>query len=467
MTCIPSHSSFEVTSDAICFGSRTEVREGAAKPIQAPTFAEFDGGGGGTVLVHSYQAYNFRAQKGRWNVYRLVEPNGLVTAAFCCHEQFASDPYPEAKRILEVANSPYEKDNGTNRNTQVTWEGRVLVINRYDWGEDYYAEEEVGITIGEEDLMGDGQRNSRWLVDYQQAKDETGGDPVADWVCTGKGVRLVIFGEYIFGRFGLTDDRLAVHSFLMFTSDTQLDQTTFQNDPEANRFIYIPLTPEQRHAKRITEGSYLGYDWLRTSQCSQDFFQNLMPPFGVEAMIPLAQIHGILQTVQPNVPILERQLQSEMLELLNETLAVWIYSLGNIAETASSKEEFLKEAFSEAYGPNQSHIHAQILKKLSDMECVPPSIRHDMVHKIVPSNANLWTFVTVKEASCAVKYLLEEILELAGNCARDNERSVLVPCDLRIAINNDPQLCEEGLNTSRIFWPPDMIPPKSQEEKED
>jgi hypothetical protein len=109
--------------------------------------------------------------------------------------------------------------------------------------------------VGEEVLRGDGQRNSRWLVDYQQAKETTMDsdhyDPEQDWVHAGKGTRLVVFGEYAFGWFGLTDDRSAVHCFLMFTGDTQLTQTFFQGDPTPNRFIHVPLIPVQRHAQKI------------------------------------------------------------------------------------------------------------------------------------------------------------------------------------------------------------------------
>ena len=127
---IPPCSSFEISSDALCFGSRNEVKEGASQP---PHFVDF-ASGGGTVLQHQYD-YNLAAVSGTWNVFRIQEeaPN-RITSAFCCHHSIS--PHDEAKRILQVANSPYEEDDGTSRNTEKT---RVLVINRYDWVEDYFG----------------------------------------------------------------------------------------------------------------------------------------------------------------------------------------------------------------------------------------------------------------------------------------------------------------------------------------
>eukprot|EP00977_Amphora_coffeiformis_P021416 scaffold9307_cov166-Amphora_coffeaeformis.AAC.3 len=459
MSTIPVHSSFEVSSDALCFGSRREVKVGASHPFQVPTCASFDTAG--TVLIHQYK-YNFQALRGRWDVYMLQESGfgGRITAAMACHSSI-QHPFEEATRILQVANSPYEEDHATNRNTQKTWDGRVLVVNRYDWGEDYYGEAEDGITVGEETLMGDGQRNSRWLVDYAQVMEtmENSDDDVEeDWVYSGRGVRLVIFGEYIFGRFGLTEDHSAVQSFLMFSADTQLSKCCLQNDPTPNRFVYVPLTPEQRHSEKLADGSYLGYEWLRRSTADPEFFQNLVPPLGVESMIPLSEIQSILQRVNPKVTgIVEPQLQPEVLQLLNETMGVWIQSLGNKAETIESKDDLLKAALPNAYGPNQKHIHAQILKKFNNSDCTPLTTDSDMVHKVVPAGSKVWRFLTMDQVGRGMMYLLEEILELAGNCALDNGRNMLVPSDIRIAIINDEQFCEENLNRSQVFWPPDMV----------
>jgi histone H3/H4 len=190
-----------------------------------------------------------------------------------------------------------------------------------------------------------------------------------------------------------------------------------------------------------------------------------MPPFGVDSMVPLSEIESILKTVNPRVASLEPRVQNEVVQLLKETLAVWVHSLTKHAETAESRQDVLKTALPAANGPNQNHIHAQILKRMNNTDCTPVAINHEMARMVAPSTAELWTFVTTEEVGRGMKYLLEEILELAANCALDNERNVLVPSDIRVAINNDPQFCQEGLNMSQVFWPPDMLVAKLEREE--
>ena len=42
--------------------------------------------------------------------------------------------------------------------------------------------------------------------------------------------------------------------------------------------------------------------------------------------------------------------------------------------------------------------------------------------------------------AAACEYLAEELLELAGNSARDNKRKRLIPRDIGLAVWNDPEL---------------------------
>lgn len=446
MTITPD-SCFEISSGAVCFGSRREIGNGSKLDIQAPSCPTFECGGG-TVFSHDFR-YNFKALDGKWNVYHLVTSSGARMAAFCSHESL--NAYAEAKRIVDVANAPWERDNGTDRNTRETFEGRVVVVNRYDWMEDYYAEEEDGILLGEEDLIGGGQRNSRWLVDYRNVQSND--NDYNQWCTSGKGVRLVIFGEYVYGRFGLIEDRSAVQSFLFFTGDTALAKTTFRAD---ERPVYIPLTEEQRHAKCLEDGAYTGFHWLRSPACRTEFPDgDIIGPFGVDTLISLETMETLLRSVQPTVPMFEPQLQGDMVTLLNESLAVWVYCLGRLADDADTRDEFIKEAFPNSFDSNKNNLHSMELVAMEGDDGLEMSA--EVVHRIVAPTSKLWNYLSIREVSCGLKCLLKEILELAGNCARDSYRRVLVPYDVRLAINNDRELCDECINCSKVFWPPDMV----------
>ena len=144
-------------------------------------------------------------------------------------------------------------------------------------------------------------------------------------------------------------------------------------------------------------------------------------------------MEAILKEAVPVVPAFEPALRNELLELINESLAVWIYCLGRLAQDAESKDAFMKEAFPNAFGNNQNSIHAHQIKAMNQKKALSMSV-----------------------VSCGVRYLLAEILELAGQCARDSYRKVIVPGDIRRAIANDQEMCDECLNGSKVFWPPDM-----------
>lgn len=472
-TTITPDSNFEISSGAVAFGCRQEVLTGSQHEMQAPSCPDFGTGGtgSGTVLTHACW-YNLRALSGRWNVCYLVETTGSGaqrrTAAFCAHES-VEDPHEEAQRIVAVANAPWEKDNGTNKNTSKTWEGRVIVINRYDWMEGYYEEQEDNIEWGEEDLVAGGdQCNSRWLADYQHVKDNP--QDFNSWCTSGKGTRLVILGEYIYGRWGLVPDRSAVHSFLFFTGDTQLAKTTFQGDNQHPRRppVYVPLTPEQRHAKSLVDGSYLGLEWLKTEMGRTEFpgQDHLVGPFGVDHLTAVEAIETLLCEVQPHVPRLEPQLLPEILTLLNESLAFWVYCLGRLAQDATTREDFMKEAFANSFEYNCNNLHSTLRRAIEESQnanddtttsTTRTAVSTDALYRVVSSDSKLWQFLSPQQVASGIHCLLKEILELAGNCAQDNERTVVVPLDIRSSIVYDQELCDECLHSSKVFWPPDMV----------
>jgi len=224
-------NSFEITSGALCFGEAHNVRHGASQAIKSPSVAHPECRG--TVFVQPIE-YNYAAVNGTWTSYPLYDKYGAIGSLFCCHSSI-DKPLEEIKRILRIAGSPYDHDSARFSDGD-TFENRVLLINRYDWG--YY--DNRGNPV-EEEATEDG---SPWsmLVDYSAASS------IAEYGLKSKneiyplwgtvenseeeksvGVRLMLRNhEYQFGRFGLNEDRSAVASFLFFSSDTQFSSITFE-----------------------------------------------------------------------------------------------------------------------------------------------------------------------------------------------------------------------------------------------
>jgi hypothetical protein len=105
----------QVNSGAIYFGSRSEVAQGSKVDIERPSFVPWEVPSAGTVNFHSYK-YNLAALNGRWKVYLHVRkdvPSGASVhpvAAFVCPESI-EDVYSEAKRIVDTANTIWERDS--------------------------------------------------------------------------------------------------------------------------------------------------------------------------------------------------------------------------------------------------------------------------------------------------------------------------------------------------------------------
>jgi hypothetical protein len=502
---------FLVKSGAICFGAPHNIRWGSRQPPPQPLVEPPAIVPSGTVLTHLFE-YNLAALNGVWSTYPLVHPakndhpqlggdaaqtttttttSTTVVAWFASHESLllhdddnVDGPYNEAKRILQVANSPYEEDNGVNRNTKETWDNRVLVVNRYDWGNEdsrgYQFDGEREDGDDDEDYM----RKEIFLVDYGHASKHEATFVNSDvWVNTPStttttshddddpqqqqqqqeqeqelrlplGVSMVIKqAEYIFGRFGLTDDRKHVHSFLYFTGKTELSQTVFALDSE-QRPIYVKLTPEQRHAKRLADGSY---HFIRSTISTLP--AGLLGPFGVE-LLSREQIQSIQQQRCPRTPF-EPSLCNDMSQLINECLCSWVVQLANAAtaEDCTTRQSWLDRTLPRrAETQSVDSFIFKCIEREDEETVVSVSLNQDGLKELAIGNDHkLWNYMnnTNLRLDGAAHYLIGEVLELAGNVALDNQRSVLVPYDLRVAIGNDMELSEK-LGQTRRFFPPDL-----------
>ncbi|RSM12621.1 hypothetical protein CEP52_002301 [Fusarium oligoseptatum] len=200
-------SSFTVTSGALCFGTLSNMHQGAQAPIQSPPTPSPRLTG--TVVAHQFE-HNVPAKNGTWNVYKLRDINSpRVDGWFAAHQDV--DPLPELTKVLRVAELK-----------------KVFLVNRYDWG--YYvggnAVEEVD---DEEDELA--SSNTIGITDYAH-----GNALVQKWArqksrkrkSSENGVWMYIpDAEYMWGRFGFNDDYTEAHSFLYFTQRTDFSKTVF------------------------------------------------------------------------------------------------------------------------------------------------------------------------------------------------------------------------------------------------
>lgn len=425
--------------------------------------------------------FNYAAVNGAWNVYPLVvatpsnDNNKPVVVAWFVAAVAGADginPLKEAQRILQVANSPYEQDNGTNCNDEENFDSRVMVINRYDWThfDDRGAVGEHGDCVENSNENYGVYANYISLVDYEQASR-----PQEDWYQQQHGFRAVLDGEYSFGRFGLTEDRSQVHSFLFFAANTELSRacfiTTLREDNDASTTssattalspcIYTPLTPEQLHARQLADPEQYcsGFTFLRSiSLRKPPAAGSLLGPFGA-SLFSLEQLQAIQKGIS-SCPRFERQLEGAVLELLNELCCSWLFVLsGQALEYSASWDNFIEHAFSKR-NQNKS-IDSYLMTRMTatpiqvEEEAKVFELNEDAMRAVIDPTRKLYTYFTRQQLGAGIRYLLSEVLELAGNCARDNKRQVVFPYDIRLAVSNDQEL-NDALGKAKLFYPPDM-----------
>lgn len=155
-------STLSVVSGQLCFGSFHNIWFGSSAPSQGLPVAPPQPNG--TAKAHSIN-YNVAAQKGIWNVFKIVVSETAYTVAwFVAHADI--DPRQEVDKIFRISGSPYEPDHGSTMNNDVTFQAGVFVVNRYDWS--YYDKrcfDEIGEGQEEDDDDALANSNSLGLVD--------------------------------------------------------------------------------------------------------------------------------------------------------------------------------------------------------------------------------------------------------------------------------------------------------------
>ncbi|KAK5652150.1 hypothetical protein OQA88_10792 [Cercophora sp. LCS_1] len=234
---IASTPAINVGSGRLCFGALHNICNGASSPpLQGLPNVRFQASG--TVRTRRIE-YNIAALNGTWNAYQLINlTTSTASAWFLAHS--STNPLTEISKILSISGSPYGSNSGSPTNTNETSAAGVFVINRYDWG--YYdtrSKDAVPNDISEDinDMLAAANSLgivgiacattmiSRWET---QQPAQSGWSSSGAWLCCPG-------GEYMFGRFGFDDERVAARSFLFFSTNTYFTRTAFAGTTQVLR----------------------------------------------------------------------------------------------------------------------------------------------------------------------------------------------------------------------------------------
>ncbi|KAL8901815.1 MAG: hypothetical protein Q9207_005007 [Kuettlingeria erythrocarpa] len=461
MTCPQIHTHFTVQSDHLCYGELHNIWQGAsAEPghgLQAvsPKVA-------GTVRTHQLD-HNVSAQNGTWNAFQLIDTTrDRLTGWFVAHE--AVDVLQEIDKILRVSGSPYEEDSGSQYNDEETMKQGVLVINRYDWG--LYDKRELD-AVGGHDEFDESTfviRISAGLVDHAEAKAE-----VTFWKNQSEnrrgeeqrphGVWLdVPNNEYQFGRFGFDDEHSAARSFLFFSTNTVFTQTVIAGTQQPLRKYE---THEERFQRRLQEGfDFRGVELLRTFGVQSSWGASpgdedlLGPHIDDEPVFQEADFVALLRRNTRNLGFVEPWKDRVKL-LLNELLMSYLerYIVRLAAEALTPQRGSPESAHRTVDDFLFQHLTQPYADPIPDWDTAAAAARvRAFLFSHSGDDQGLFSDDEFIAGLCrCLAWLMEEILELASNSAKDSYRSNIMPADVRIAVRNDAELLS-AFKYSRVYW---------------